>query len=176
MSRTLKRKEMKKLNFLKGIVDFVWITMLVTIPFLLFFVGMVLFSNEPLDIPIEINGTTLEVVDFKSKLIFVFLIISVSLIIYGLFLFRKLLRLFQLRVIFDSEIVMLLKRIGFVIILSAFLGGIPNFISELLNNNISLSLGLNPFVLLFSLGLFFLVLSEVFVIAKHLKEENDLTF
>lgn len=167
---------MKKLNFLKGIVDFVWITMLITIPFLLFFVGMVLFSNEPLDIPIEINGTTLEVVDFKSKLIFVFLIISVSLIIYGLFLFRKLLRLFQLRVIFDSEIVMLLKRIGFVIILSAFLGGIPNFISELLNNNISLSLGLNPFVLLFSLGLFFLVLSEVFVIAKDLKEENDLTF
>ena len=139
MSRTLKSKEMRKLNFLKGIVDFVWITMLITIPFLLFFVGMVLFSNEPLDIPIEINGTTLEVVDFKSKLIFVFLIISVSLIIYGLFLFRKLLRLFQLRVIFDSEIVMLLKRIGFVIILSAFLGGIPNFISELLNNNISLS-------------------------------------
>ena len=167
---------MRKLNFLKGIVDFVWITMLITIPFLLFFVGMVLFSNEPLDIPIEINGTTLEVVDFKSKLIFVFLIISVSLIIYGLFLFRKLLRLFQLRVIFDSEIVMLLKRIGFVIILSAFLGGIPNFISELLNNNISLSLGLNPFVLLFSLGLFFLVLSEVVFIAKHLKEENDLTF
>ena len=167
---------MRKLNFLKGIVDFVWITMLITIPFLLFFVGMVLFSNEPLDIPIEINGTTLEVVDFKSKLIFVFLIISVSLIIYGLFLFRKLLRLFQLRVIFDSEIVMLLKRIGFVIILSAFLGGIPNFISELLNNNISLSLGLNPFVLLFSLGLFFLVLSEVFTIAKSIKEENDLTF
>ena len=88
MSQTLKREEMKKLNFLKGIVDFVWITMLITIPFLLFFVGMVLFSNEPLDIPIEINGTTLEVVDFKSKLIFVFLIISVSLIIYGLFLFQ----------------------------------------------------------------------------------------
>ena len=167
---------MKKLNFLKGIVDFVWITMVVTIPFLLFFVGMVLFSNEPLDIPIEINGTTLEVVDFKSKLIFVFLIISASLIIYGLFLFRKLLRLFQLRVIFDSEIVMLLKRIGFVIILSAFLGGIPNFILELVKNKISLSLGLNPFVLLFSLGLFFLVLSEVFTIAKSIKEENDLTF
>ena len=74
---------MKKLNFLKGIVDFVWITMLVTIPFLLFFVGMVFFGNEPLDIPIEINGTTLEVVDFKSKLIFVFLIFSASLIIYG---------------------------------------------------------------------------------------------
>ena len=167
---------MRKLNFLKGIVDFVWMTMLVTIPFLLFFVGMVLFGNEPLDIPIEINGTTLEVVDLKSKLIFVFLIISASLIVYGLFLFRKLLRLFQLRIIFDEEVVDLLKRLGFAITLSALLGGIPNFISELMENTISLSLGLNPFVMLFSLGLFFLVLSEVFVIAKHLKEENDLTF
>lgn len=167
---------MRKLNFLKGIVDFVWITILITIPFLLFFVGMVLFSNEPLDIPIEINGTTLEVVDLKSKLIFVFLIISASLIVYGLFLFRKLLRLFQLRIIFDEEVVVLLKRLGFAITLSALLGGIPNFVSELLEKTILLSLGLNPFVMLFSLGLFFLVLSEVFVIAKHLKEENDLTF
>jgi hypothetical protein len=167
---------MKKLNFLKGIVDFVWITMLITIPFLLFFIVMVLIDSEPLDVPIKVNGTILEVVDLRTKVLFGFLCISASLIIYGLFLFRKLLRLFQLKIIFDLEIVILMKRLGFVIILSALLGGIPNFILEIVKNNISLSLGLNPFVLLFSLGLFFLVLSEVFVIAKHLKEENDLTF
>jgi hypothetical protein len=167
---------MRKLNFLKGIVDFVWITMLITIPFLLFFIVMVLIDSEPLDVPIKVNGTILEVVDLRTKVLFGFLCISASLIIYGLFLFRKLLRLFQLKIIFDLEIVSLMKRLGFVIILSALLGGIPNFILEIVKNNISLSLGLNPFVLLFSLGLFFLVLSEVFVIAKHLKEENDLTF
>ncbi|TAF11891.1 MAG: DUF2975 domain-containing protein [Flavobacterium sp.] len=167
---------MRKLNFLKGIVDFVWITMLITIPFLLFFIVMVVIDSEPLDVPIKVNGTILEVVDLRTKVLFGFLCISASLIIYGLFLFRKLLRLFQLKIIFDLEIVILMKRLGFVIILSALLGGIPNFILEIVKNNISLSLGLNPFVLLFSLGLFFLVLSEVFVIAKHLKEENDLTF
>jgi hypothetical protein len=167
---------MRKLNFLKGIVDFVWITMLIKIPFLLFFIVMVLIDSEPLDVPIKVNGTILEVVDLRTKVLFGFLCISASLIIYGLFLFRKLLRLFQLKIIFDLEIVILMKRLGFVIILSALLGGIPNFILEIVKNNISLSLGLNPFVLLFSLGLFFLVLSEVFVIAKHLKEENDLTF
>lgn len=167
---------MRKLNFLKGIVDFVWITMLITIPFLLFFIVMVLIDSEPLDVPIKVNGTILEVVDLRTKVLFGFLCISASLIIYGLFLYRKLLRLFQLKIIFDLEIVSLMKRLGFVIILSALLGGIPNFILEIVKNNISLSLGLNPFVLLFSLGLFFLVLSEVFVIAKHLKEENDLTF
>lgn len=167
---------MRKLNFLKGIVDFVWITMLIMIPFLLFFIVMVVIDSEPLDVPIKVNGTILEVVDLRTKVLFGFLCISASLIIYGLFLFRKLLRLFQLKIIFDLEIVILMKRLGFVIILSALLGGIPNFILEIVKNNISLSLGLNPFVLLFSLGLFFLVLSEVFVIAKHLKEENDLTF
>ena len=167
---------MRKLNFLKGIVEFVWITMLITIPFLLFFIVMVVIDSEPLDVPIKVNGTILEVVDLRTKVLFGFLCISASLIIYGLFLFRKLLRLFQLKIIFDLEIVILMKRLGFVIILSALLGGIPNFILEIVKNNISLSLGLNPFVLLFSLGLFFLVLSEVFVIAKHLKEENDLTF
>lgn len=167
---------MRKLNFLKGIVDFVWITMLITIPFLLFFIVMVLIDSEPLGVPIKVNGTILEVVDLRTKVLFGFLCITASLIIYGLFLFRKLLRLFQLRIIFDEEIVTLLKRLGFVITSSALLGGIPNFISELMENTISLSLGLNPFIMLFSLGLFFLVLSEVFVIAKHLKEENDLTF
>jgi len=167
---------MKKLNFLKGIVDFVWITTMLIIPILVFLVGMVLFSKEPFDVPIEINGTTLEVVDLKSKLLFVFLVFSALLIIYALFLFRKLLRLFQLKIIFDLKIVTLLKRIGLVVILSALLGGFPNFILEIVKNNISLSLGLNPFVLLFSLGLFFLVLSEVFTIAKKIKEENDLTF
>ncbi len=167
---------MRKLNFLKGIVDFVWITMLITIPFLLFFIVMVVIDSEPLDVPIKVNGTILEVVDLRTKVLFGFLCISASLIIYGLFLFRKLLRLFQLKIIFDLEIVILMKRLGFVIILSALLGGIPNFILEIVKNNISLSLGLNPFVLLFSLGLFFLVLSEVFTIAKSIKEENDLTF
>ena len=176
MSQTLKLKEMRKLNFLKGIVDFVWITALFSSPFLLFFMGVVLIDSEPLDVPIKVNGTILEVVDLKTKILFGFLCISASLIIYGLFLFRKLLRLFQLRIIFDKEIVSLMKRLGFVIILSALLGGIPNFILEIIKNNISLSLGLNPFVLLFSLGLFFLVLSEVFTIAKSIKEENDLTF
>ncbi len=167
---------MRKLNFLKGIVDFVWITMLITIPFLLFFIVMVLIDSEPFDVPIKVNGTILEVIDLKTKVLFGFLCISASLIIYGLFLFRKLLRLFQLKIIFDLEIVILMKRLGFVIILSALLGGIPNLILEIVKNNISLSIGLNPFVLLFSLGLFFLVLSEVFTIAKNIKEENDLTF
>jgi hypothetical protein len=167
---------MRKLNFLKGIVDFVWITALFSSPFLLFFMVVVLIDSEPFDVPFKVNGTILEVVDLKTKVLFGFLCLFASLIIYGLFLFRKLLRLFQLRIIFDMKIVSLMKRLGFVIVLSALLGGIPNLILEIVKNNISLSLGLNPFVLLFSLGLFFLVLSEVFTIAKSIKEENDLTF
>jgi len=38
-----------------------------------------------------------------------------------------------------------------------------------------IDIGFGPFVYLLALGLFFTVLSEVFTIAKRIKEENDLT-
>ena len=40
---------MKKLNFLKAIVDFVWIMAMITIPIILFLSGFIVFSNEPFD-------------------------------------------------------------------------------------------------------------------------------
>ena len=38
-----------------------------------------------------------------------------------------------------------------------------------------INLGLTPYLILICLGLFFMVLSEVFKVAKHAKEENELT-
>lgn len=83
---------MKKLNLLKCIVDFVWIMSLISIPFLIVFLAYVLISNEPLGMPIKINGTELNVIDLNSKIILFFLMISSALLLYSLFLFRKILR------------------------------------------------------------------------------------
>lgn len=167
---------MKKINLLKAIVDVVWIFSLFIIPIFMVLVLFVIFRNESFDIPLRINGNRLMVVDFSSKImLFGFMIVSL-LILYGLYLFKKLLRLFQLKIIFDSQVVQLLSQIGYVIIICAILSGISNFLFNFFNNELSLSLELNANVLLFSLGLFFLILSEVFKIAKGLKEENDLTF
>jgi hypothetical protein len=167
---------MKKLNLLKGIVDFVWMMTMITIPFILFFVGYIIFGSEPFDVPIKINGNELRVVDLKSKIILTCFMVSSLLIIYALYLFKKLLRLFQLKIIFDIQVVQLFNKIGVVVISSAIISGVSGFIFNFLKRNISLSFDLNPNVLLFSLGLFFIILSEVFKIAKSIKEENDLTF
>lgn len=167
---------MKKLNFLKAIVDFVWIMAMITIPFILCLAGFIFFSEEPFDVPIKISGNELEVVDLKSRIVFACFMVSSLLMIYVLFLFKKLLRLFQLKIIFDTQVVQLFNKIGFILISSALISGISDFIFSFLKRNVSLSFELNSNVLLFSLGLFFLILSEVFTIAKSLKEENDLTF
>ena len=167
---------MRKLNFLKGIVDFVWIMAMITIPMILFLVGCVFFGNEPFDVPIKINGVELLAIDLHSKIILMCFMISHLLILYALFLFKKLLRLFKLKAIFDLKVVYLLNKIGIIIVCAAILAGVSGFIHNLLNRTSSLNFELNSNVLLFSLGLFFMILSEVFKIAKHLKEENDLTF
>lgn len=167
---------MKKLNFLKALIDFAWIMMCLALPLIFIFAGIIFFSNETFDIPVKISGSELKVIDFKSKIVLLVLLFSAALLFYGLYLFKKLLRLFQQKIIFDFRVVTIVKRIGYVVCAFSLLSGISNFIIEFWERKFTVSLGFNSYVLLFALGLFFLVLSEVFVIANKLKEENDLTF
>lgn len=167
---------MKKLNFLKALVDIVWIMTCVALPLVYLFTAFVFISNETLNIPIKINGTGMGVNDLKSKIVLFFLVISVSLLFYGLFLFKKLLKLFQQKIIFDSQVIALLRKLGYAVCMSSIIGGIASFIVEFWEQRVSINIGFNSFALLLSLGLFFLVLSEVFTTAKAIKEENDLTF
>jgi hypothetical protein len=48
-------------------------------------------------------------------------------------------------------------------------------LSSISKNNVSIQIGIGPFLYLMALGLFFKVLSEVFLIGKRIKEENELT-
>lgn len=166
---------MKKLNFLKTIVDLVWILTIISVPFLILFLGYIIISTESLGIPLKINGTEIEVVDVKTKILLFFLIISSLLIVYSLFLFRKILRFFQTKKIFDIEVIRNFNKIGIMLMISSFTAGIPSLFIQVLNKSASLEFGMNSYVLIFCLGLFFLVLGEVFTIAKKQKEENELT-
>lgn len=166
---------MKKLNFLKAIVDFVWIMALISIPFLVFFIGYLLVSKETFDIPIKMNGIEITVLDLNAKLALFFAATFYIVIIYSLFLFRKLLRLFQLKIIFDKTTIFYLNRIGRLFIISGLLSGIPAFFFKLAEREIKIEIGSDSLLYLISLGLFFMVLSEVFKIAKTMKEENELT-
>lgn len=166
---------MKKLNFLKTVVDIVWILTIFSVPFLILFLGYIIISTEPLGMPLKINGTEIDVIDIKTKILLFFLIISSFLIVYSLFLFRKILRLFQTKNVFDFEVIKNFNSIGIMLMMSSFTAGIPSFIIQVMNKNVSLELGMNPYVLIFCLGLFFLVLGEIFTVAKKQKEENELT-
>lgn len=166
---------MRKLNLLKAIIDWVWIMAVITIPFLFFFIGYLLISNEPFDIPIKMNGVEITVLDINAKLVLFFATISYIVILFGLHLMKKLLRLFQLKIIFDEKTISYLNRIGNLFIISGFLSGVPVFFYKIAQGEIKIEIGANPFLYLISLGLFFMVLSEVFKMAKTMKEENELT-
>lgn len=166
---------MKKLNLLKTIVDWTWLMSCFSMPLLILYVSLILVDKDPSDIAINISGTEITANDLQSKLILVFISLSFFLPIYCLFLFRKTLRLFQKARIFDIEVIKNFNTIGIILMISALGSGIPAFILKFINRKIGFEIGLNPFVILFSLGLFFMVLSEVFTIAKKQKEENELT-
>lgn len=166
---------MRKLNLLKTIIDFIWIIALITIPFLLFFIGYLLISNEPFDVPIKVNGIEITVLDFNAKIVLFFATLSYIVVLYSLYLIKKLLRLFQLKVIFDDKIIFYFNRIGNLFILSGFVSGIPAFFYKIAQGEIKIEIGTNPFLYLISLGLFFTVLAEVFKMGKQLKDENELT-
>jgi uncharacterized membrane protein (DUF373 family) len=83
--------------------------------------------------------------------------------------------LFQQRKIFDVIVIDNFKKMGYLLLIASLIGGISNFIVQIMKNKITLEISLNSYLLMFSMGLFFLVLSEVFKIAKNMKEENELT-
>jgi hypothetical protein len=68
------------------------------------------------------------------------------------------------------------QKIGNLLTISGFISLIISIISKIyFEQKVTLEFGLNQHLVIICLGLFFLVLSEVFKIAKNAKQENDLT-
>ena len=166
---------MRKLVFLKTIVDYVWIMSIIAFPLLIVFIGFVLFSNEPIDVPINITGINIVATTFLGKLGLVVSAVNFGVILYGIYNFKVLLNNFKTKIIFEVVTFKLLDKIGNLVILSASLYLISDLLGAFSKSTISINLGFGPFLYLMSLGLFFKVLSEVFIIGKRIKEENELT-
>jgi magnesium-transporting ATPase (P-type) len=112
-----------------------------------------------------------------SLKVLVLLVMSLVLIsIYCFYLFRKTLRYFQQRKPFDSYVIITYNKIGNLLLFSGIVGSILNFIFLLVfKGKFMINIGLSPYLFVICLGLFFMVLSETFKIAKTAKEENELT-
>ena len=166
---------MRKLIFLKTIVDFIWIMSVIAFPLVIVFISIVLFSNEPIDVPINISGIDIDTTTVLGKIGVVLSLINFGIILYAIYNFKSLLNNFRQKLIFEVDCSKLLDKIGNLVILSASLYLISNLLGSFSKSTISINLGFEPFLYLMALGLFFKVLSEVFLIGKRIKEENELT-
>ena len=103
-------------------------------------------------------------------------VLLIYVVIYCFYLFRKTLRFFQKAKPFDKMVIHNFNQIGKWLSVSGALGAIGSFVAlAVLKNTIQINLGITPFLALVCIGLFFMVLSEIFKVAKHAKEENELT-
>jgi hypothetical protein len=166
---------MRKLVFLKTIVDYVWIMSLIAFPLLILFIGFVLFSNEPIDIPINISGIKINADTSLGKIGLVLSILNFGILLFALYNFKSLLNNFRKKIIFEVNTYQLLDKIGNLVMLSASIYLISDLLGAFSKSTISVNLGFGPFLYIMALGLFFKVLYEVFIIGKRIKEENELT-
>lgn len=169
---------MKKLHLLKTLLDLFWFFVILSTLAILIFVPMFLFSDEPLDIPVKINGEIVTAMDMTSKLILLGFVLAYGFFIYGIFLLRKVLNHFSKREIFHEAVIAHLDRIGKVFFIASIISLIVGFVYRSYveqEAHFGVEVGADSFLFTASLGLFFMVLSEVFAIGKNIKEENELT-
>lgn len=168
---------MRKLNILKTVLDLFWIFTLFAILGMLIFIPFYLFSSD-VDIPIKIKGQEISANTILAKIVVIVNVISGLLFFYSIYLLRKLVGLFQKREIFSDEVVRLFNLIGKLVIASSVMSSISLFIYNAVErNHLGLSLDFGSYdslLISISLGLFFMVISEIFKIAKNMKEDSDL--
>ncbi len=167
---------MRKLNILKAIIDFYWILSMPVILIILFFIPALFFIKGLESLHFRINGMDILVSSLSSKIIIAIYLFSYLIIIYTIYLFKKVLRYFKNLKIFDNYVIAQFNKIGYLLIIASFLNGISIFVFRIMvKQKFSIDIGLSSFILLISLGLFFMILSEIFKISQTMKRENDLT-
>ena len=169
---------MKKINILKAIVDLLWIfsmpvvLIIIGISFTTFFIDL----SDLSDLSITINTLDFNPNSTLSKILFVISSLNYLLLIVALYFFRKVLTNFVRVRVFEEVVISSFKKIGNLLTFSGFISLIISIIGKIyFEQKVSLEFGLNQHLVLICLGLFFLVLSEIFKIAKNAKQENDLT-
>ena len=166
---------MKKLNFLKSIVDLTWVLSIFIYPMIIIISVILIINKDLIDIPIKFSGEVLDLSNVWNKIKLLIGIFNFGLMLYALYLFRKLLSRFNNHLIFDMNTVTMLDKIGKIVILVSFIYIFTAILIMIAQDQLIIQIGYRPFLYLCTLGLFFCVLSEVFKIGYQLKTENELT-
>lgn len=170
---------MKKLTYLKFFINFFFTATIISSILLLFKLSKVLFDYK-IQKPFQIENLDLALSGVNLKIVLSLITVSSFVFIYGIYLLKKVVLLFMENKIFDDQVILLLNKIGKILILSAILKGIPILFFEIFSfQEIGIGSKNENYIgfhfPIYVLALFFMVLSEVFKIAKNLKDENELT-
>ncbi|MBT8244597.1 MAG: DUF2975 domain-containing protein [Winogradskyella sp.] len=168
---------MRKLQILKAIVDFIWILWCIPSAILLIlFIYFSFSSPESINVFLDFEKDAVDFSDLSVKLFLFVFIILFYVCFYCFYLFRKTIRYFQQVKPFHVDVIKNYYKIGYLLSIVGLTATILLPLSRLIiQNKIKLTLGVTPYLGIMCLGLFFMVLSEVFKVAKHAKEENELT-
>tara|TARA_B110000091_G_C13762866_1_gene452988 strand:- start:883 stop:1386 length:504 start_codon:yes stop_codon:yes gene_type:complete len=166
---------MRKLNILKAIIDFLWIF---STPLILLFIGfaVMVFFVDLSGLDIKINAITFNKNHLLTKILFSIAALNYLLIIAALYYFKKTLSYFIRVKVFEDVVINSFQKTGNLLFISGVISLVISFIGNIyLLQKTTFELGLNQHIVIICLGLFFMVLSEIFKIAKNAKQENDLT-
>ncbi len=172
---------MRKLWILKTILDFLFIILIMLGAILALCFGLFLFSGDVKMLSIfftvkDIKGVN-TIGETEAFLMLIIIMIVYGLFVYSIFVLRKIIRLFTRMKLFEPYVIKGFHRMGLCFVLIACLSNIPVFLYKIFQGNIYIEFhsGLGSFLSVLCLGLFFMILSTIFKIAKHAKEENELT-
>lgn len=165
---------MRRLPILKTLVNILFGVCLILIFF--GFPLLLITIVFPTEVPFDFFGRSLNANHFEVVFLLATVLLGHSAFTYGIYLFRKTLDLFAKKKFFNAEVITLFDQSGKAFIAAGMLWIVPPFFYQLLANNefsVGIDLGVPFFAI--ALGFFFMVLSEIFLVAKAQKEENDLT-
>ena len=169
---------MRKIHILKAIIDFLWITLIVGYIVFFFLLTAFLLKVDWISPDFTINEIPIKTMSLGTKFyLFLYFLLNGTLSMYCLSLFRKVIDLFKNKKPFDSLVIIHFQNIGTVLIFLTIVNLIYFFIYDLIKITEKGGKFLFPFslFLFLALGFFFIILSEVFKIAKTAKQENNLT-
>ena len=170
---------MSRIPLLKTLVTILFIMALIVLFFVIPFIIMLWIMPE--SVPQNITIEWLEKgkrINLEATLYLLALVTAYGFLTYALYLFRKILDLFAKRILFDIRTITTLDQAGKAIITGCIIDIVATFIYKVVTSDIieiKPSIGINSTIVAVCLGLFLMVLSEVFLMAKKLKDENDMT-
>jgi hypothetical protein len=167
---------MNRLSLLKALVNVIFVLCVVALVFIP--PTLIVIYTFPETIPFSINGTPAKEIGTEELILMSVLILGAAFEIYALYVFRKTLALFEKRQIFTTDVIKLLDQTGKAIIIGYMISAGASLLYKAVvagTIEIGLNVSFGSAIFILGLGLFFIVLSDVFSMAKQMKDENDLT-